>query len=785
MIIRNHKMMRREPAIRWEESLPTGSGRVGAMAYGSIHHETILLNHEELFLFSEQGETPEIPGALEEVREILMEGRYKDAETYLSDKMMEAGGQPKRPDPYQPAFDIRVDMDVKAAFGSYRGEVDFTTGEVTVAWEEGNIAYERNLFVSRENDAVVLRVRASKPGTVGAAFRLDKHIQTRFDFGSRIATGGEPEENVAVEVEAADGWLTLRGEQALNGVTFGGAARVVVKGGEVAYEEGQMKVMGADEVLLMLMLYANAPHDEYLPAIREELEALPADYDALLEAHAAIHGPIFARTRLDLRAEGREFSNEALLANAYEGDLSAALVERMYDLGRYLLMCSSGNWPANLQGVWNGDYLPAWQSDYHNDENIQMNYWQALPGGMPELTLAYFNYYENFLDDYRDNARNLFGCRGIWIPIAQTTHGGFYHGPWINWTGAAPWLAQLFYDYWLFTGDRDFLRDRAVPFLKEVALFYEDFLFEGDDGRLVFAPSLSPENVPHVENRSLCTINATMDVALAKEALGNLCEACETLGIETEGVSRWHDMLAKLPEYEINEDGAIREWLWPGLKDNYMHRHQSHIYPIFPGFEVTEENNPEIFEACRVAVEKRLVVGLNAQTGWSQAHMANIYARLGEGERALECLSLLARSSMLPNLFTTHNDWRGQGLTLHGPNPPFQIDANLGMTAAVLEMLAFSVPGLIKLLPALPSEWPDGAVEGIHCRGGVTLDIVWDRFGLEATLTAKEAQTVTVKFPAVPAVLKSDGQVSESEHGPDYREVELPAGEPVKIQVTF
>jgi alpha-L-fucosidase 2 len=290
--------------------------------------------------------------------------------------------------------------------------------------------------------------------------------------------------------------------------------------------------------------------------------------------------------------------------------------------------------------------------------------------------------------------------------------------------------------------------------------------------------------VPHT---GLATVNATMDVAIAREVLSNLCQACEVLGIKARDASRGRSMLEALPAYEANADGAMREWLWPGLEDNYHHRHQSHIYPLFPGIEVTAESAPAIYEACRVAVEKRLVVGLTSQSGWSLAHMANIYARLGEGERALECLELLTRAATGPNLFTYHNDWRGQGLTLHSPNPPFQIDANFGLTAAVLEMLVYSKPGLIKLLPALPGAWERGAARGIACRGGVTVDLAWDQGTrqVRATLTARITGQVTIKFPAPVAALETDATVSESPHGAAYRVVDLPAGQPVELEAAL
>jgi alpha-L-fucosidase 2 len=696
-----------------------------------------------------------------------------------------------RTDPYQPHGDIALFMPTEGAVTGYRRETDFATGVVTVGWTDGSTDFERSVFVSRADDVVVLRARGSEPGRVTCTVQLTQH------GGGASQSGwfsGAPAEGVPVTFEswAEDGWLGLSGRYD-NGDEFGAVGRVVAAGGSATTACEEVRVEGADDVIVLVKLFANEPADAAVPRLREELAALCPDFGLLLECHVDVHRGLFERMTLDLDAgNDRAKTNERLLHDAYGGDVPTALVERLFAYGRYLLVCSSapGSWPANLQGVWNGDHNPAWSSDYHNDENIQMNYWQALPGRMPEVALPYFDYYERFLPHYRGNAKALFGCRGIWIPIAQAVHGDPYPGVWSNWTAAAGWLAQLFYDYWLFTGDRDFLAERAVPFLREVALFYEDFLFEGDDGRLVFSPSLSPENRAAVEGSALACVNATMDVAIAREVLTNLCSACAELGIEDDGIVRWQALLAKLPDYQVNKDGAIREWLWPGLADNYHHRHQSHIYPLFPGIEVTEESDPALFDACRAAVEKRLVIGLASQSGWSLAHMANIYARLGEGDRALACLEILARSCVGPNLFTYHNDWRGQGLTLGGGpdhHPPFQIDANFGLTAAVLEMLVFSMPGMVKLLPALPSGWPTGRATGIACRGGITTDIEWNMpaGSLRAVLCSRTDQRVEVKLPFAAGRVAADPAVelSESPLGSAYREIALPAGMRVALSV--
>ena len=770
-----HGMILRQPTHnRWEDALPTGNGPIGAMVYGNIHEENILLNHEDLWTRNDPPELPNVAPRLGELRQLLDDGKYLEAESFIGNQFEQAGYSAKI-DGYHPLGDLILVQNTGGVFSHYRRGLDFTTGEIAVTWEAGGEHFARLLFVSRADDAVVLAVDGPE-GKINCELRLDKHDSAREIPMSYLA-------------DAEGEFLTLVGTYDRGG-QFGAVARVIAEGGSLEdakrawVNDSVLRIADADGALVLIKLFANEAAEPAIQRLKAELTDLPADYAELHQRHVACHGEMFGRVSLSLPKGASKETNDELLADAYEGDVPTALIQRMFDYGRFLLMCSSapGGLPANLQGVWNGSYSPPWSSDFHNDENIQMNYWQALPGGMPEATLPYFDYYELFLDDFRANASKVYGCRGIFVPIAQSTHGQLTSMPYGNWTAGAGWIAQLYWEYWLFTGDKDFLADRVVPFLKETAEFYEDFLFEGPDGQLVFSPSMSPENTPSIPKCGMVTINATMDVAIAKEVLGNLSDACELLDIEPDGVQRWRGMLAKMPVYEANEDGAIREWLHPAFPDNYHHRHQSHIYPLFPGFEVTEETDPEMYEACRVAVEKRLVIGLTSQTGWSLSHMANIYARLGEGDRALECLEILTRACTACNLLTYHNDWRKQGLTLHWGEtfPPYQIDANFGLTAAVIEMLLFSTPEMIKLLPALPAKWPAGSITGLHTRCGVAVDIEWnmDEGKLSANLTSREAQTVTVKLPFEPSQVDCDGgEMSPSDFGPAYRQITLPAGQ--------
>ena len=673
---------------------------------------------------------------------------------------------------------------------------------MTVSWRDGKTLFRRDLFVSRTDDVVAMRIGASQKGKISFKAQLTPH-----DINKAWAQNYKPMEvPIKFENGSKEGCLTIRGEYVEGGGEFGGVARVVTKGGKQTLNGNVITVEEADEAVILVKIFANEKSAAGFKRIVSEVKAINADYHKLFARHMPEHRELFLRMQIDLAAgDARELVNEQLLLDAYNGDAPTALTERMFDYGRYLLISSSrpGGLPAHLQGLWNGDWCPPWSCMYTNNENVQMTYWQALPGNMLETTLPYFDFYERYADDFRDSAKKIYGCRGFFAPLANTpAHAKVMpQSPHvIYWTAAAGWLSSLFYDYYLFTGDKKFLEERAIPFMKEVAAFYEDFLFEGPDGKFIFSPSNSPENSPAVHGRQQemladrpATVNATMDFAIAKEAIGNLCTACEVLGMDEEGQARWRGMLAKMPEYQVNEDGAIREWMHPDLNDNYHHRHESHIYPAFPGFEITKESNPKIFSACSVALDKRLCIGLSSQTGWSLAHMANARARLGQGAKALECLEIMAQSCIGENLFTYHNDWRGQGITLvfqWADSSPFQMDANFGYSAAVMEMLVFSTPGMVKLLPAAPKKWKEGKVVGMVCRGGIEVSMEWDfaKKSLEAKLVSKTTQQITVKFPKPVKSIKSNLSaklIQGSKKGAAYKVIDLPAGKEVKCAVLF
>ena len=405
-------------------------------------------------------------------------------------------------------------------------------------------------------------------------------------------------------------------------------------------------------------------------------------------------------------------------------DFSNALAERIFSMGRYLIWAASrpGAMPSHLQGAWNGDYAPPWMCGYTQDENVQVHYWQVLAGGMPEATEAYFNYIERQRPDWRENARKIHGLDGVLATINASRTGLQFHAgenwPWDWYTGAAGWLAQLHWDHYLYTGDRDFLKRTTVPLLKEIVTFYEGYCSRDEAGRWSCIPSISPENIPIGHSHRICG-TTTMDVAIAKEVYTHLIHACEILNLDEPESPRWRETLKSLPEYKINEDGAVKEWMDETVEDNYHHRHQSHIYPVFPGWEVNRDRHADLLDAFATAVDKRLVVGLEDQVGWSLSHMAGIFARLGQAERAYQCLRQLASRFLEINLFSYCN-------------PGYiamQLDGTLGAAGAMQEMLLQSYPledlFVVHVLPALPAAWADGSFRGLRTRGGAEVSAKW------------------------------------------------------------
>lgn len=718
----------------WREATPLGNGLHGAVMYGRIHREKIAVTHTKLWRGGVLPDIPDVSGVLRDMQKAIFNGELPEADGMLCDALLKKGYMPQLPN-IMPAADINIELPKTGVFGHYVRELDMETGEGTVSFEINGRKAVRRAFVSRYDDVVVIE--------------CDKDSIIDVTVHEPDIPFYKPEDVLAKDqqlnyITDDDGeWIFMRCR--IYGVEHGIVVRIIRK----------------DTALITARVYYDGTSDTQWKSIKTYITELPVSYNELFARHEPLHRELFGRCRFELEDEEQDnfsLSNEALIDAAYDGEISNALVKRTWDFGRYLFICGTaeGGYPCSLTGLWCPEYNAMWSFNMANI-NIEMIYWHCMPGQLDELMLPVFDYYSGAVDDMRLNAQRIYGCRGIFLP-AVTAPGSMRHtcmSPHItNWTGGAGWIAQLYYDYYSFTGNKKFLVETALPFMREAALFYRDFIIRSDNEWHI-CPSVSPENrtscykgeniqwADHVQ----AAIDATMDVAIIKELCSHLIEAAELTGLippeETEDY-RW--IKEHAPKYKINEYGAPREWLCDDFADNDRHRHQSQLYPMFPGFERARESS--VTDAIyKKGLTRRLTVGADCQTSWSLIQSANLAARVGDGELALNCFNRIAKSCITANLLTTHNDWRGSGLTLTMQYAPFQIDANIGWCAAVMEMLVFSSEDRMDILPALPKGWRKGRITGLRTRCGTEISAEWENESCKVQIRALRAAKFVLFMP--------------------------------------
>jgi len=604
------------PATTWEEGLISGNGTIGANVFSRPLDETVIFTHERMFLpMGSPTMPPDQSARLFEIRQLIDKGLYRQA----TELQFELSGQESfmYPDPFVPCFDMGITMNTDYEIRDYVRSTNFETGETVVHWSDKNGSYERRLFVSRADGIAVMKISGSKKGIVNCELRLKQRIPSdKLRYNYVGGTARRFESHVKdVKVAAKQNILTYEHAfaQAYPGSVqkLEGVACVVQSGGNAELTRESGIIHGADEVLILVDLDLLYDPDK---SVSEELAAkllsYTPDYDALLKKHVAIHGEMFKRMKLDLGGGAdHKKTTEELLAISTMDDINKALIEKEFDAARYNIISCTGELPPTLQGVWAGTFVPDWASDFTHNGNVPSAIASMLKGNYPELILAYTSYIESVVPWMEINAKHLFGCRGVVLPSRSTTNaynnalaprfaGGF-------WVGGAAWAAHFFYDYYQYTGDLEYLKEHAVPFMEKCALFFEDYLYEGSDGKFIFSPTQSPENTPKNAG-SQGSFNATMDVAAAKELLSNLINASNQLNINQGKISLWKEMLSKMPDYMINEAGIIKEWLTPRLMNNDDHRHSSQLYPLYDDFPAEIAESPELQEAFKNSIIYKL-----------------------------------------------------------------------------------------------------------------------------------------------------------------------------------
>ena len=767
---KEYKLWYNAPATVWEEALPIGNGRIGAMVYGNPLQEVYQLNEESIWSgYPQDWNNPKAANALPQVREAVDRGDYAKAS-----ELWKANAQGPYTARYLPMANLMLDQLTRGEARNLYRELNISNALSTVTYEADGVKYRRTSFISYPDQVMVIKIAADRPQAVSLHIRLNSllryTVQTKGEK-TLILNGKAP---AYVANRDYDPHQVVYDDK--RGTQFKVQVELLPDGGHCEANDSALTVRNANEVVLLLSAVTDFGNKKMT------LKKCKRPYQELLQRHTDDHQQLFNRLQLSLGTENLQ--KEALPTNerlkSFEQDpTDNGLTELYYQYGRYLLIASSrpGGLPANLQGIWNRHVQPPWGSNYTTNINTEMNYWPAEITNLPECFLPLSDFIGRLAVNGAQTAKVNYGInRGwlahhnsdVWAQTAPT--GGYDSDPkgaprWSCWPMAGVWLCQHLWEHYAFGGDKKYLSKTAYPLMKGAAEFLLQWLQKDPEtGYWITNPSTSPENrFRYIDKEGKkqngeISRSSGMDLGLAWDLLTNCIEASTVLDTDKAFRQQCMDVRANLQPFRIGSKGQLLEWDKEFEETDPNHRHVSHLFALHPGRQIIPEQQPELAAACQRALEIRGDGG----TGWAMAWKINFWARLRDGNHAFGILK-----NGLRYVDATQVSVRGGGTyaNLFDAHPPFQIDGNFGGTAGITEMLLQSHAGYIHLLPALPDNWQSGSIKGVRARGGFTIDMEWKESRItRLSVTSHSGGTCRIREATSP-----HEEVIETEKGKTYQ----------------